>query len=164
IDGFEDAGGGVKVGFQILNDQQWQRFQHGFSTSDLAQLGVQPVSQPIPQQVHRQHREQHGQTGEQRDPPGGRQKAAAVGDHQAPGRVGWRDSDAQETQRAFQENDVTNLNGADDQQRGHNVRENVAGDDPGTGTPRNYGERHKVLLLERQGFPAYLAGEAWPQQ
>src|SRR5215471_2198463 len=137
---------------------------HYIPASDLPQLGIQPVPQPIAQEIDCEHREQHGQTWEERDPPGCRQKATAVGNHQAPRWIGWRYADTQETQGAFEENDVTNLDGADDQQGGYHVWENVAGDNPGAGTPSDYGKRHKVLLLERQGFSPYLAGEARPQQ
>jgi hypothetical protein len=65
--------------------------------SDLPQLGIEPVPQPVSQEVDREHREQHGQTWEERDPPGGRQKATAVGDHQAPGWIGRWDPNTQET-------------------------------------------------------------------
>ena len=67
------------------------------SYSDLSQLGIQAIPQPVPQQVDRQYCEQHRQPWKQRDPPGSRQEATAVGDHQSPGRAGRGDPNPQKT-------------------------------------------------------------------
>src|SRR5262245_45669498 len=109
----------AQLGIKVANDPDAQRCVHvaflyynplaSVQCSDLPQLGIQTVPQPVAQEINREHREQHGQTWEERDPPGSRQKATAVGDHQAPGWIGWWYADTQETQRALEENDITNL-------------------------------------------------------
>src|SRR4029434_486694 len=61
-----------------------------FFCSHVSQLGVQVISEPIPQQVQGEHRQHDGQPGEHRDPPGRDDQLSPIRDHETPrrGRTG----------------------------------------------------------------------------
>jgi len=122
------------------------------------------VAQPVSHQIHGENGEQHRQSRKERDPPRGGQEAAAVGDHQPPGRVGRGHADAQEAQRPFEENHVADLQRRDHEQRRHHVGKDVTPDDPGARASGHDRQRDEVVFLDRQRLAADLPCEARPQQ
>src|SRR3989441_7699417 len=141
-----------------------QRLRVGRPAAELSQLGVQMVAQPVAHQVDRQDGQEHRQARKERDPPGGGEEPAAVGDHQPPCWAGWRHSHAQEAQRALQENHIAHLEGRDHQERGHDIGKDMAPDDPGARAAGHHRERHELLLLDGQRLGTYLPREARPEQ
>ena len=63
----------------------------------IPQLGIQPVAQPVAQQVHGQHRQHDGHSGEKEQPPRRYNQRPPPGNHQAPSRRRLDQAGAQET-------------------------------------------------------------------
>src|SRR6266849_1949707 len=67
--------------------------------SELAELRIEGVAEPVAEQVKGKHHEQDGEPGKHGHPPRARHELAAFGDHGAPGRGGRRNASAEEGQR-----------------------------------------------------------------
>src|SRR5262245_28249877 len=108
----------------------------GLLLSDMPELGVEVVAQPVAQKIQREHGQHDGQPGEHRHPPRGHDQLPAVGDHEPPGGSGAREPRAQEAQRRLEEDHVANLERGEDDQRVDDIGEDVARHDAGVGGAR----------------------------
>src|SRR5919106_339065 len=136
----------------------------GLLLSHVPELGIEVITQPVAQQVQREHGQHDGETREHRDPPGGDDQLAPVGDHEPPRRQRPRQAGAEEAQGRLQEDDVAHLERGQDQQRVDDVGEEVAGHDPDVRGPGHPRPRDEVALLEAQRLAAHQARVARPQQ
>ena len=105
---------------------------------------VEPVAQPVGQQVEGHHRHHQGDAGKGGHPPTGEELSLAVGDHVAPARIRRRDPEAEERQRRFDQDRVADTQHALDQQRKRGGGKQVqAGQPPVVSLRTNHTDVHR---------------------
>src|SRR3954463_7092560 len=134
------------------------------AASSLSAARVERVLQPVAHQVEGEHGEQQGEPGEQHVPPRIGELARRLGDHRAPRRCRPLHADAEERQRRLEQDVHRDEQGRVDDQRRHQVRQDVAADDPAVRRAERTRGLDELLLPQRQRLPAHDARDVGPRE
>src|SRR5262245_48396592 len=97
-------------------------------TLDL-QARIERIPQSITEEIDAQNGDENRQPRESREPPGGRDVDAAIGEHSAPRRGGRLDAEPQERERRFDHDHARHVEGGDDEPGREGVRQDVPHED-----------------------------------
>src|SRR3989449_4553654 len=119
---------------------------------------VEPVAERVAHQVDRERRQKDREPRERRDPPGVQHVHAALAEHVAPRRRRRLHAEPEEGQERLEDDHLGHLEGRDDDDGGHEVRQDLAEDDPRVAHPerparQNRSEEHTSEL--RHGYISY---------
>src|SRR5262245_64868760 len=93
------------------------------------QARIERIPQSITEEIDAQNGDENSQPRESREPPGGRDVDAAIGEHSAPRRSGRLDAEPQERERRFDHDHARHVEGGDDEPGREGVRQDVPHED-----------------------------------
>ena len=130
----------------------------------LPQSWIEPVAEPVAEEVEAHDDEEDGDAGQCGYPPGAGEVLTAVGGHDAPCGGVRRHSYAEEAERRFSKNEGAHAQAANYKDGADDAGENVSEEDTGLRCALDAGVAHVVGLSEGEGFSAYNAGEVVPSE
>ena len=117
-------------------------------------LRVERVLQSVADEVEREHGQHEGRAREDHVPPGSLEVGRGVGDHLAPARGRRLDADPEERQGGLEEDVLGQDERRVDDDRGHEVGEDLAEDDAPVRRAERARGLDELLLAQRQHLPA----------
>src|SRR6478735_1395308 len=124
--------------------------------------GVERVANAVSEEVEREHGEDEGGTREREVPPGGVEDRGRLGDHLAPARLGWVDSDAEVRERCLEQDVLRDDQRREDDDRRDEVREDLPEQDRRITRARSPGGLDELLLAQRRHLSADDAADVRP--
>src|SRR3974390_1994450 len=94
-----------------------------------ARLGIEPIAQPITEDIDGEHQKKQTTARKRDDPPGALDVLSADADDRAPTRRRWLDAETKERKAGLEQDHQAEFRGGDDQQGPGDVRQYMAKQD-----------------------------------